>query len=89
MESLVKLRKALNMTGKEFAEKLGVPQPTLSKWETGSTDITLSSIKVICKMFGISYEFLAGYSDKTGNEKIDSILMMLDEIEQIRAELNV
>lgn len=89
MESLVRLRMALNMTGKDFAEKLGVSQPTLSKCEAGYMDITLSSIKTICKMFGVSYEFLAGYSDKTGNKKIDSILTMLDEIERIRTELNV
>lgn len=89
MEPLIRLRKALGITEIELAGKLGVTQTTLSRWESGTRDITMSGIKKICNMYGVSYEFLAGYSEKSGNEKIDNILSALDEIDRLRTELNV
>jgi predicted transcriptional regulator len=34
-EQIVKLRQALGFTQQQLADKLGAPQPTVARWETG------------------------------------------------------
>jgi DNA-binding transcriptional regulator YiaG len=36
-KQIVKLRQALSLTQQQLADKLGAPQPTVARWETGKT----------------------------------------------------
>ena len=36
-KQIVKLRTALGFTQQQLADKLGTPQPTVARWETGKT----------------------------------------------------
>ena len=63
---ILQLRKEKNMTQKELAEKLGVTDRAISKWENGRGMPELSLMKTLCDELGISVnELLSG-------EKIES-----------------
>lgn len=48
------LRKESNLTQEELAEKLGVSNRSVSRWENGATLPDISLMKCICKEFNIS-----------------------------------
>ena len=63
---ILQLRKEKGMTQKELAEKLGVTDRAISKWENGRGMPELSLMKALCDELGISVnELLSG-------EKIES-----------------
>ena len=54
-------RKSLGMTQKQLAEKLGMSDKSVSKWERGVCLPDVSVYKELCSILGISLnEFLAG-----------------------------
>lgn len=64
---ILQLRKEKNMTQKELAEKLGVTDRAISKWENGRGMPELSLMKALCDELGISVnELLSG-------EKIEKV----------------
>ncbi len=57
------IRKQRGMTQKKLAEKLGLSDKTISKWETGHGFPDISVIPDLCRELGISAnELLAGES---------------------------
>lgn len=57
-ERLKELRKALKLTQKEFAERLGVRQNHYTLWETGARGLTEPRICQICAEFHVRREWL-------------------------------
>ena len=51
-------RKQKNMTQEQLAEKLGVSNKTISKWENGTSDPSTSNLFALAKLYGISVEEL-------------------------------
>lgn len=70
-------RKERNLTQEQFAEKLGVSNKTISKWETGKCMPDYSVIELLCKELGITISELMD-----GEEQEEKSLRMYDE-EQI------
>ena len=65
---IAKCRKENNLTQEQLAEKLGVTDKSISRWENGKTMPDLSLFEPICKELKISVnELLNG--EKTQNEK--------------------
>ena len=48
----------LNMTQKEFSLRTGIPQTTVSDWRKKKTNPTAEKIMVICKVLGVTPEWL-------------------------------
>ena len=48
------LRKKLNLTLKEFGEKIGVQSSAVSKWESGENNDPDQVIKSICREYDVS-----------------------------------
>lgn len=48
----------LGMTQKEFSEKTGIPQTTVSDWRKKRTNPMAEKIMVICKVLGVTPEWL-------------------------------
>jgi len=46
------LRHRKGMTQKELAEKIGVPQQSISRWETGEVIPKIDKLKLIAKVLG-------------------------------------
>ena len=56
-----------NMSQKEFSEKTGIPQSTISEWKSRKTNPASDKIMIICQAFGVSPEWLLSGTDTAGN----------------------
>ena len=61
-ERIKKLRKALDLTQQEFADKIGMKRNTIASYEINRNGPSNSVISLICKAFNVSEEWL-----RTGN----------------------
>ena len=61
-ERLKKLRKTLDMTQQQFADKLGVKRNTVGQWECGINALTDQTIFSVCREFNVNEDWL-----RTGN----------------------
>ena len=58
---ILELRKEKNMTQQELADKIGVTDKAISKWENGRGMPDLSLMKPLCKELGITInELISG-----------------------------
>ena len=57
----------LNMTQKEFSERTGIPQTTVSDWKKKRTNPTAEKIMVICKVLDVTPEWLLTGVETHGN----------------------
>lgn len=69
---MAKCRKEKNMTQEELAEKLGVSNKSISRWENGKTMMDISLFEPICNILDISIiELLNG--EKVNDKKKDKL----------------
>ena len=57
-ERLKELRKTLKLTQKEFGEKIGVTNFTISDIEKGKLSLTERNLNLICERFNVNKEWL-------------------------------
>lgn len=57
-ERIRRLRKTLDMTQQEFADKLGVKRNTVGQWECGINGITDQVAISICREFNVNENWL-------------------------------
>lgn len=62
-ERIKELRKAMNMTQKQLAEKLGVGQKDVSRYELEQHEPSISTILKLCEFFDVSADYLLGRTD--------------------------
>lgn len=55
---ILELRKKLNITQEDLADKVGVSRQTISKWELGETSPDLKQAKELSKVFNVSLDEL-------------------------------
>lgn len=58
------LRKALNLSQNDFAQKIGLKQNTISSMEKSGATVTEQNIKAICSKFSINENWLRTGSGK-------------------------
>lgn len=78
-------RKEKNLTQEQLAEKLGVSNKTISKWECGRCMPDYSLVEFLCEELDISVsELISGQEGNT--QKIDSeqVLERLKELEEMK-----
>lgn len=63
-ERIKKIRRELDLTQQEFADRLGIKRGTISNYELGRNDPVDSVISLICREFNVSEEWLR---DGTGD----------------------
>lgn len=59
--AILELRKSLNLSQDEFAEKLLVTRQAVSRWENGDTIPNTDTLKLIAKTFDITVDHLLGH----------------------------
>lgn len=57
-ERLKKLRKALDLTQQEFADRIGSKRNTIAKYETDTNMPSAAVISLICREFNVNEEWL-------------------------------
>ncbi len=65
-EKITNLRKRMNWSQEELAEKLSVSRQSVSKWEVGATIPDLDKILKMSELFGVSTDFLLKDEKETG-----------------------
>lgn len=65
-DRLVQLRKELNLTQTDFAEKIGFSRTAVSAWEIGRNEPSNEDTIKIADFFGVSVDYIIG---KTNNRK--------------------
>ncbi len=87
------LRSNLNMNQKEFAEKIGVTQSTLSSYENGNAAPSLDVLIAIATNFHVSTDWLLGISKSeiniTSVSDIANFFYQLSELNEVRYELEI
>ena len=78
-------RKEQNMTQEQLAEKLGVSNKTVSKWECGKCMPDYSIVKPLCQELGITVSELMDGEDK-GTHNDELLLNMLERIQALEKQ---
>ena len=83
-------RKQNNLTQEQLAEKLGVSNKTISKWETGKCMPDYSIVKTLCEELGVTMaELLDG--EKAGDKSVrvyddEQMLDLLRRIQELEKQ---
>lgn len=87
------LRKKLDYTQKDFADFLGIPQPSLSAYENNRNSPTTDVLINVATKCNVSLDWLCGLSDTTYTlaslGDISELLYQLLEINEIGIEIEV
>lgn len=62
-DRLIKLRKELNLTQEELAQKIGYTRTAISAWEIGRNEPSNADTIKLAEYFGVSTDYLLGKSD--------------------------
>ena len=62
-DRLIKLRKELNLTQEELAQKIGYTRTAISAWEIGRNEPSNADIIKLAEYFGVSTDYLLGKTD--------------------------
>lgn len=81
-ERLKKLRKTLDMTQQEFADRIGTKRNTIAKYETDTNVPSAAVISLICKEFNVDEEWL-----RTGKGEMFIQLSRNEEIAEFVGQL--
>ena len=57
------LRESKKLTQKQLAEKLGLNQQDISRYETEQIDLSTEMIRKFCEFFEVSSDYLLGFTD--------------------------
>ena len=57
-DNLKKLRKDMNLSQEDLADKLGVSRQSISKWESGVVYPEMDKMVQLCKLFNVSMDDL-------------------------------
>lgn len=93
-ERLRKLRKTLDMTQQEFAEKLGIKRSTMATYESGRNEPIDAVISLICREFDVNEHWLRTgegemFIELTKEEEIASFIgeVLRDEDDSFKKRL--
>ena len=82
---ILKKRKELNLTQEQLAEKLGVTNRSVSRWENGKTLPDLSIFRLLCETLNITLEeLLSGEDHSKGNNETINYLKYQKKIYKYR-----
>ncbi len=86
---ITRKRKEKNLTQEQLAEKIGVSNKTISKWETGKCMPDYSVMELLCEELNITLaELMNGEEDEKSIHTYDNeqIVEMLKEIQNLKAQ---
>jgi len=72
-DRLKEKRKTKKLTQQDVAEKLGINNTTISKWESDTYEPDAENLKKLAELYDVTVDFLLGRnSDESGNQTIRS-----------------
>lgn len=82
MNRIKELRLSSNFTQTQIAEKIGVNQTAIGKYERGEIEPNFLILKKLCEIFQCSVDYLIGFSDDFGNVTVQTTGEELTEDEK-------
>ncbi len=81
-ERLKQLRKTLDLTQQEFAEKLGIKRSTMATYESGRNEPIDAVISLICREFDVNEHWLRTgtgemFTHQTDDEQLTSFIVKI------------
>ena len=89
-ERIFDLLQKQGMSQKEFSEKTGIAQSTISDWKRKKTNPVSEKILIICEVLGVTpYELLGGTEEKGSKTNPSSVFIIEKESKfvQITADI--
>ena len=80
-------RREKGLTQQQLAEKLGVTNKAISKWENGKCMPDISIIKDLCDILGITITTLLNGEENKDDEIVIKLLWIIDKFRQLRYAL--
>jgi len=77
---ITKARKALNMNQKELAQKAGITEASLSRYENDARDPKTSILASLAKALNVSTDYLLGVDEKKDNTLSDDEKKEIEDI---------
>ncbi|MBR6383638.1 MAG: helix-turn-helix transcriptional regulator [Lachnospiraceae bacterium] len=74
-ERVLNLIHESGMTQKEFSEKTGIPQSTMSSWKGKKQNPSIDKLKVICDTLGVDPYYVISESESNENLNEDYIMV--------------
>ena len=88
-KNIYTLRKEKQITQAQLAEKLGVSDQAVSKWENDLCAPDVSMFPILAEFFGVSIDRLFGYYMNSHEEEINAILKAADESMDTYKEIEI
>ena len=83
------LRKEKKITQAQLAEKLGVSEQAVSKWENDQCAPDVSLFPIIADFFGVSIDRLFGYHTSSYNDNVEAIMKTADDSMNTYKEIEI
>ncbi len=83
------LRKEKKITQAQLAEKLGVSEQAVSKWENNQCAPDVSLFPIIAEFFGVSIDRLFGYHTSSYNDEVEVIMKTADDSMDTYREIEI
>ena len=83
------LRKERKITQAHLAEKLGVSEQAISKWENNQCAPDVSLFPIIAEFFGVSIDRLFGYHTSSYSDEVEAIMKAADDSMNTYAEIEI
>ena len=80
-ERILELVHDKGMTQKEFSEKTGIPQSTMSNWKGKKQNPSIDKLKVICDTLGVDPYYLISATESNASLNNDYIMVYRDDEE--------
>jgi transcriptional regulator with XRE-family HTH domain len=68
----------MNLTQKEFANRTGIPETTISDWKKKKTNPTAEKILIICKVLNVTPEWLLSGVETHGTRSNPASIIAVD-----------
>ena len=82
-ENIRRLRRGMDMTQEQLADKLGVAYQSVSRWENGTTYPDMELLPALSSIFGVTVDELLGMEE---NKKKERIIERYDEYYELCAK---
>lgn len=81
-DRIKKIRKELDLTQQDFADRLRIKRNTVASYETGKSNLSDGAISLICREFNVNEEWL-----RTGNGEMFIEISKENQLMQWSAEI--
>jgi len=73
-------RERLGLSQRELAEKMGVPQPTITRMESGESGINSTTLEKFCEVTGLEIDFVPDTKERNVIEVAEYVMLRSSQI---------